>query len=535
VARDTAGLVRFLILCILTVALAGLAWPASIPILDYIQNTWTELTRSHQDLATAAADPKFPPPAGGSWPVWVAADEDLAGIERELRGAMKGDFAKIELWRLPSDLTQIREAGLLYLPHPYVVPGGRFNEMYGWDSFFIEMGLLRDGRLMLAKDMVDNFLYEIREYGKVLNANRMYYLTRSQPPFLTQMILLVFAQIKDRKWLEETVPEIEKYYAYWTSEPHLTPETGLSRYYDSGDGPAPEVVSSERDANGRNEYDLIRQYFRTHRVEDYDVTQYYDLARDELKPLFYQGDRAMRESGFDPSNRFGPFGADIIYYNPVCLNSLLYLMEQQTAEILERLEHPNDAAKWKARARERSERINRLMWDARKGMYFDYNFIHKRLRQYPFLTTFYPMWAGFASKEQARAIVGNLGLFERPGGLQTSTQQTGYQWDAPFGWAPLEWIAVQALRRYGYNGEADRIAQKFLRLVRDEYDKHGTIVEKYDVLRRRSDLGTDLRFGYRTNEVGFGWTNAVYTGLYDELPARAKQAGASRVKGATPH
>jgi alpha,alpha-trehalase len=167
------------------------------------------------------------------------------------------------------------------------------------------------------------------------------------------------------------------------------------------------------------------------------------------------------------------------------------------------------------------------MWDARKGMYFDYNFIQKQLRQYPFLTTFYPMWAGIASKEQARAIVGNLGLFERPGGLQTSTQQTGYQWDAPFGWAPFEWITVQALRRYGYNAEADRITKEFLGLVRDEYEKHGTIVEKYDVVRRRSDLAGDLRFGYRTNEVGFGWTNAVYTGLYDELPLRAKQAVAS--------
>ena len=322
---------RLLALSIPAILIVAVAWPAQVPILDYIQNTWTVLTRSHQDLATAAADPKFPPPTAGRWPVWVVADEDLAGVERELRDAMKKDFGKIELRRLPSDLTQIRGPGLLYLPHPYVVPGGRFNEMYGWDSYFIEMGLMRDGRLTLAKDMVDNFLYEIREYGKVLNANRTYYLTRSQPPFLTQMILLVFARTKDRKWLEETVPEIEKYYAYWTSEPHLTPETGLSRYYDSGDGPAPEVVSSEHDANGRNEYDLIRQYFRTHRVGDYDVKQYYDSARDELKPLFYTGDRAMRESGFDPSNRFGPFGADIIHYNPVCLNSLLYLMEQQTA------------------------------------------------------------------------------------------------------------------------------------------------------------------------------------------------------------
>jgi alpha,alpha-trehalase len=525
---------RFVALPVLAILTVAVAWPAPAPILEYIERTWTVLTRSHQDLAAAAADPKFPQPAGGRWPIWLPADEDLAGIERELRGAMKADFAKIELRRLPSDLTQIREPGLLYLPHPYVVPGGRFNEMYGWDSYFIEMGLLRDGRVTLAKGMVDNFLYQIREYGKVLNANRTYYLTRSQPPFLTQMILLVYARTQDRQWLEKTLPEIEKYYLYWTSKPHLTPETGLSRYYDSGEGPAPEVVSSELDAKGRNEYDVIRQYFRTNRIEDYDVTQYYDAAHDRLTPLFYKGDRTMRESGFDPSNRFGPFGADIIHYNPVCLNSLLYLMEAQTAEIMDMLARPDDAAKWKARARERAERINRLMWNARRGMYFDYDFVHKRMREYPFLTTFYPMWAGIASKEQARALVGNLALFERAGGLQTSTRQSGNQWDAPFGWAPLQWIAVQGLRRYGYNAEADRIAEKFLGLVREEYEKHGAIVEKYDVVRRRSDLSRDLRFGYRTNEAGFGWTNAVYTALYDELPARAKQA-APHVKAAAPH
>jgi alpha,alpha-trehalase len=206
--------------------------------------------------------------------------------------------------------------------------------MYGWDSYFIQAGLLRDGEIALAKDMADNFIYEIREYGKILNANRTYYLTRSQPPFLTQMLLGVYQRTHDRKWLEDAVPAVEKYYRFWTTEPHLTPETGLSRYYDLGDGPAPEVLSSEKDAQGRTHYELVKQYFRTHNITDYDLGEYYDARRDILTSLFYKGDRSMRESGFDPSDRFGKFNIDIIHYNPVCLNSLLYVMEEQTAEIL---------------------------------------------------------------------------------------------------------------------------------------------------------------------------------------------------------
>src|SRR5262249_38811222 len=154
---------------------------------------------------------------------------------------------------------------------------------------------------------------------------------RSQPPFLTEMLLGVYRKTKDRKWLKSALPAVEQYYRYWTTQPHLTPETGLSRYYDLGNGPAPEVVASERDAEGRMHYDLVKEYFRTHQVTDYDEGDYYDARRDMLTMLFYKGDRSMRESGFDPSDRFGRFNVDVIHYNPVCLNSLLYLMEKQTA------------------------------------------------------------------------------------------------------------------------------------------------------------------------------------------------------------
>jgi alpha,alpha-trehalase len=494
-------------------------------ILQYIKQTWHVLTRSNANLANAAVDPKFHPDENGRWPVYISRTEDIQLVEESLRREMPAaGFKTIDVMPLPENLDSLKTQGLLYLPHPYVVPGGRFNEMYGWDSYFIQVGLLRDKELAMAKDMADNFLYEVGNYGKVLNANRTYYMTRSQPPFLTQMVLGVYKRTQDRKYLEDAVPQIESYYRFWTTEPHLTPETGLSRYYDLGDGPAPEVVSAERDAQGRTHYELVKQYFKTHTITDYDLNQYYDRSTDQLTPLFYKGDRSMRESGFDPSNRFGPFNIDIIHYDPVCLNSLLYLTEMQTGDILKTLGRTPEAEIWRQLAHERGEKINRLMWDEKDGLYYDYDFVNKRVRHYPFLTTFYPVWAGFASKEQAARIVKNLPLFEKAGGLQTSTFVSGNQWDSPFGWAPLQMIAVEGLRRYGYTDDAERISMKFLSLVRREFLRQGYIVEKYDVVNGGSNVSAQIHFGYSANQAGFGWTNAVFTELYDQLtPADQKK------------
>ena len=341
-------------------------------IRKYIKQSWHTLSRSNAQLANAAVDPKFQEMSGSRWPVYVSRKENMKRVEHELQAEMSAaDFGGIEIRQLPDRTEEIRRQGLLYLPYPYVVPGGRFNEMYGWDSYFIQVGLVRDGEMELAKNMVDNFLYEIENYGKILNANRTYFLSRSQPPFLTQMILNIYRQRRDPGWLRSTVPAIEKYYRFWTEEPHLVRETGLSRYYDLGDGPAPEVLSGERDEKGRTHYDLVKEYYRTHDVKDYDLGQYYNKGKDQLTDLFYKGDRSMRESGFDPSNRFGPFNIDIIHYNPVCLNSLLYLMETDTAEILKMLGRPRASGMWLGRAQERQRRINRLMWDERDGLYYD--------------------------------------------------------------------------------------------------------------------------------------------------------------------
>ena len=493
-------------------------------ILAYIRQTWQVLTRSNGNLATAAVDPKFKPGPDGRWPLYVPQSDDLqlveAGLRKDLPAAA---FKTIDLIPLPADLDQLKVQGLLYLPHPYVVPGGRFNEMYGWDSYFIQVGLLRDGETELAKNLADNFLYEVKNYGQVLNANRSYYLTRSQPPFLTQLVWGVYETTHDRAWLEAALPMIEKYYGIWSRVPHLTAETGLARYYDLGEGPAPEVLSAEKDAEGRNHYQLVKEFFKTHQFDDYDVNQYYDRATDELKPLFYKGDRSMRESGFDPSNRFGPFNIDVIHYNPVCLNSLLYLMETQTGAIQKELGHNGEAAKWAGLAQARAGLVNKLMWDDKDGLYYDYNFATRQLRRYPFLTTFYPLWAGIASKQQAERVRLNLSKFERPGGLQTSTYVSGNQWDSPFGWAPLQMIAEEGLRRYGFHADAERVSSEFLSLVYREFLRQGFIVEKYNVVSSDSNVSSQIHFGYSANQAGFGWTNAVFTQLYDEMSPGARK------------
>jgi alpha,alpha-trehalase len=228
----------------------------------------------------------------------------------------------------------------------------------------------------------------------------------------------------------------------------------------------------------------------------------------------------MRESGFDPSNRFGPFSADIVHYVPVCLNVLLYQMEADIAEVHRTLGNGKAAAAWTDRAAKRRERIDKYLWDPEAGLYLDYNFKTGERRLYPFGTTFYPLWAGIASADQASRVRKSLSRLEAAGGLLTSAETTGNQWDAPFGWAPLQIIAVHGLRRSGYGEDADRLARKFVALVAKEFGEHGTIVEKYDVVRCESDVEAGIRFGYAGNQVGFGWTNGAFLELLAGLPAR---------------
>jgi len=225
----------------------------------------------------------------------------------------------------------------------------------------------------------------------------------------------------------------------------------------------------------------------------------------------------MRESGFDVSIRFGPFGVETHHFAPVCLNSLLFKTEKDLEEMAGLLGKREDAVHWHSSSLRRQERINRLLWNEERGLYFDYDFVSKSQSSYEYATTFYPLWAGLASAEQARRITRNLSLSEQRGGLAMSRHESEAQWDYPYGWAPVELLAVEGLRRYGYRAEADSVAYAFLRTVLRNYRLDHTIREKYDVVKGSEQ--TRIGFGYAQNFTGFGWTNGVFLELLHGLPA----------------
>ena len=222
----------------------------------------------------------------------------------------------------------------------------------------------------------------------------------------------------------------------------------------------------------------------------------------------------MRESGFDITFRFGPFGAATHHFAPVCLNSLLYKTEKDLEEMSRMLGHPDQAEAWKTKASERKMRMFKYFWNSQEGMFFDYNFVVGKRSQYVYATTFYPLWAGFATKEQAKAIVHNLGLFEQPGGIVMSRTDSQAQWDFPYGWAPIQLLAVEGLRRYGFDAEANRIRDNFLSMIAANFKREHTIREKYNVVTRSSE--TKVEEGYAKNFTGFGWTNGVFIELMHE-------------------
>jgi alpha,alpha-trehalase len=515
------------------------------PILGYIAKTWDTLTRSMEECTTVV-DPKLAENSVLYLPAELTAPPQVEELQKRCHIQVKSLPQKIEH---PGqvDTANLNPQGLLYLENKYVVPGGRFNEMYGWDSYFIVRGLVRAGRLDMAKNMVDNFLFEIEHYGTILNANRSYYLSRSQPPFLTSMILSVYEAQKaagreDKKWLEHAYTYAAKDWQMWASASHLAGDTGLARYYDFGDVPAPESLKDETDHYRRvaayflMHPELDRGYLDRHpagKKIDGEVGKIYavdicdqaktmgrpdcEVAEDvALSKEFYRGDRSMRESGFDVSFRFGPHGAGTHHYAAVCLNSLLYKYEKDMEEMSGMLGKPQEAEAWNRRAADRGERIQNYLWDAEHGLYFDYNTRQKERSTYIYITTFYPMWAGLATKEQAAAIMKNIGKLEQPGGLVMSPYESEGQWDFPYAWAPTQLLAVEGMRRYGFNADADRISYNFISMIAANFRDDGTIREKYNAVTRSSE--TAVKAGYNINVVGFGWSNAVFLVFLHDLP-----------------
>ena len=520
------------------------------PIGTYIDHAWDSLTRSMSDCHSLI-DPKVKTapvlylPKDLPMPKDVAALASKCGVHVERLPVRIRHFGQIRRGEIPTP-------GLLYLPNPYVVPGGRFNEMYGWDSYFILLGLLRDGRVTLARDIVENFFFEIEHYGGVLNANRTYYFTRSQPPFLSSMVLAVYqaeaahattpAQLQQlQKWLARAYAYERRDHSLWISPIHRAGNTGLARYFDVGEGPVPEMADDstyypdairwlmahpERDPgylvalpDHPTQVEMPKVSSLSCNLKISVVCAHAHVDGHWLTRDFYKGDRAMRESGFDTSFRFGPFSGSTQDFAGVDLNSLLYKYELDLAHEATLLHKPSEAAQWKHEAEKRRAAMNHYLWNPQRGLYMDYDYVTHHASTYLYATTFYPLWAGAASAVQSKSVEKNLNLFERPGGLAMSTYNSGAQWDLPFGWAPVNWITIEGLHKQGDDADARRLAADLSRTIKRNYERDGTIREKYNVVTGSSQV--QVTSGYTGNQIGFGWTNGVYLAMQHLLAATA--------------
>ncbi|KAI9598725.1 trehalase-domain-containing protein [Syncephalis fuscata] len=378
---------------------------------------------------------------------------------------------------------------------PFVVPGGRFNEMYGWDSYFVALGLLADGRVELARGMVDNFAYQIKHYGKILNANRSYYLTRSQPPFLTDMALKVYERLsvdtpeENLAWLTAALhAAFKEYYTVWMAEPRLDTVSGLSCYHPTGIGMPPETEASHFDH-------LLEPYARKLGITlaEYVIGYNNGSIKEPALDAYFVHDRAVRESGHDTTYRLEKRCANLA---TVDLNALLYKFEIDFATTI------------------------RDLYDDQFEMadeYFD-------LAQHD-CHRFWMLWAGAASTEQAERLVKSaLARFEVTGGLVSGTESSrgaisldrpNRQWDYPYGWAPHQIMAWRGLEEYGYGEAASRLAYRWLYTITQAFvDFNGVVPEKFDIVSMThlvkveyGNVGVDFKLVPRE---GFGWMNASY-------------------------
>ncbi|KAI5963536.1 uncharacterized protein KGF55_002416 [Candida pseudojiufengensis] len=428
---------------------------------------------------------------------------------------------------------------------PYVVPGGRFNELYGWDSYMETLGLLTDvspnknlDHLEYARGMAENFIYEIDHYGKILNANRSYYLGRSQPPFLTDMALRIFN--KSMEVIPEemndlldflkraTLAAIKEYETVWCCPPRLDKKTGLSCYYPEGKGIPPETEASHFTA-------VLKEYVDKYGITQEEFIEKYnngEIIEPDLDNYFLH-DRAVRESGHDTSYRLE---GKCAWLATVDLNSLLYKYENDIAFIIttffnDRLEGKNGESYssdiWLKRATERKANVNKYLWNEKDSMYYDYNVHDEKQEDYESATTFWPLYSKLASTEQAAKLIDNsIPKLEEHGGLVAGTLKSrgevglsrpSRQWDFPFGWAPQQILAWIGLTNYGYDGIARRLAYRWLFMMTKSFvDYNGVVVEKYNVTKGAVPHRVDAEYGNQGLDFkgvateGFGWVNASY-------------------------
>ncbi|HTT66709.1 MAG TPA: alpha,alpha-trehalase TreF [Gemmatimonadales bacterium] len=409
------------------------------------------------------------------------------------------------LTRSPSHDSSAAPSSLIALPEPYVVPGGRFREVYYWDSYFTMLGLVASGRTDLVRDLLDDFAFLIERFGHVPNGSRTYYLSRSQPPFFAAMVGL-YAAATDTAHALAYLPALEAEHAFWMDGAgglapgearrrvvRLPDGAMLNRYWDDRATPRPEAY--------RHDYALAQA-----------------LAEPE-RGAFYRNVRATAESGWDFSSRWTRDASDLRTLEttelaPVDLNSLLYDAERLIAALRAFRGRPGDGAvarTFEAAAAARRRGLLAAAYDTSTGFFYDVRWrTGERVSDRPTLAAAVPLYFGLATEEQGRAVAARLERdFLRPGGLVTTLVASGQQWDAPNGWAPLEWMAIRGVRRYGRADLADTVRTRWLALNRRTYGETGRMMEKYDVV----DLGRAAGGGEYPAQDGFGWTNGVALAL----------------------
>lgn len=392
---------------------------------------------------------------------------------------------------------------LIPIPKPYIVPGGRFREIYYWDSYFTMHGLLADGEIETVENMIDNFAYLIDEIGFIPNGNRIYYLTRSQPPFFAPMIDLVCRFKGNYKWGLKYLPQLEKEYQFWC-------------------GNAEKEISSAhsvqlQDGNYLNRFfDFEKLPREESYLEDFKTAEGLPA---EIKEKLYRDIRSAAESGWDFSSRWfsdernllNCITADII---PVDLNCLLYFTEGLISKLNDLNGNKEKSIEFSDKAKSRAELINKIFWEEREKFYFDFNHETKQKRNVPTLAACYPLYFKIAEKEMAAGVKEILeSKFLKDGGLTTTLNYTGQQWDAPNGWAPLQWIAIKGLRNYGFNDLADKIKKRWLTLNESVFKRTGKMFEKYNV----DDISLHAGGGEYPLQDGFGWTNGIASALLSNL------------------
>jgi alpha,alpha-trehalase len=421
-----------------------------------------------------------------------------------------------ELTRRSTDAP--RYSSLLALPQPFVVPGGRFREIYYWDSYFTMLGLATSGRQDLVAGMVRDFAYMIDTFGHVPNGARTYYLSRSQPPFFYAMVGLLSPKDPAGAFADY-LPQLRREYAFWMQGARgLHPGAAHRRVVAMPDGSILNRFWDDRD---------------TPRDESYREDT--ELARSSGRPApsLYRDIRAAAESGWDFGSRWFADGRtrssmDTTEIVPVDLNSLLFGLENA---IHAGCEHAGDkpcAREFERRAAARRRSIDRYLWDAAEGAYLDYRWTsHSRMPRVS-AATLYPLFVSLASKPQAAAVA-NTAAREllKAGGIVTTTVNTGQQWDSPNGWAPLQWIAVSGLLDYGQAPLAQAVACRWMANVNDVYLQSGKLVEKYDVVT----VGRSGGGGEYPLQDGFGWTNGVMRRLMALYPADADITTPARCPG----